>query len=126
MEHPQARRSGNTNATLASLAAIALFAFTGCKSPYISTTISNQTGHPVSLIEVDYPSASFGRDALAAGASFPYRFQIIGSGPTKISWTDGTRHQHKSAGPTVHDDQQGQLTITLTPTGATWNAHLTP
>jgi hypothetical protein len=88
--------------------------------------ISNQTGRPVSLIEVDYPSASFGRDALAAGASFPYRFQIIGSGPTTVAWTDATRHPHKSTGPSLHDGQHGQLTITLTPTGATWTSHLTP
>ena len=110
---------------LLSLAA-ALFALAGCKSPYISTTVINDTGGPVTLIEVDYPSASFGRDVLAVGATYPYRFRIIGSGPTKVSWTDAAHHDHTSSGSSLHEPQQGQLAITLTPAGATWSAHLTP
>lgn len=110
----------------AAILAAALFALAGCKSPYIATTITNDSGAPVSLIEVDYPSASFGIDALAAGASSPYRFKIIGDGPTKVSWTDASHHSHTSTGPTVEQGQHGQLVITFTPTGVTWNAHLTP
>jgi hypothetical protein len=108
------------------VAATALFAFAGCKSPYIATTVINDTGSPVTLIEVDYPDASFGRDALAPGADFPYRFKIIGSGPTKVSWTDAARHAHTSTGPALHDGQHGQLIITLKPKGATWNSNVTP
>ena len=103
-----------------------VFALAGCKSPYISTTIVNNTGAPVTLVEVDYPSASFGRDVLAAGATFPYRFKIIGSGPTKVSWTDAAHHEHSSAGPDLHEGQQGQLAIALTPAGPSWSAHLSP
>ena len=33
---------------------------TGCHSPYVEATISNRTPSPITLIEVDYPSASFG------------------------------------------------------------------
>lgn len=105
---------------------MALFAFTGCKSPYIAAVVSNRTGNAVTLIEVDYPDASFGRDALASGANFPYRFKIIGSGPTKVSWTDAAHHDHTSTGPDLHEGQHGQLIITLTPTGATWNSSITP
>jgi hypothetical protein len=108
------------------LATATLFALAGCKSPYISTTITNNTGGPVALVEVDYPSASFGKDSLAAGATYPYRFKIIGSGPTKVSWTDAARHDHTSSGPSLHDGQHGQLTIVLTPAGASWSSHLTP
>ncbi|HEX4155134.1 MAG TPA: hypothetical protein VHY48_05935 [Acidobacteriaceae bacterium] len=116
-----------THTVFASILAAALFAFTGCKSPYIATTVVNDSGAPVSLIEVDYPSASFGRDALAAGASFPYRFKIIGSGPTKISWTDTAHHDHNSTGPTLEQGEHGPLVITLTSTGSvSWSAHLTP
>jgi hypothetical protein len=103
-----------------------LLALTGCKSPYITTTVTNNTGGEVTLIEVDYPSASFGRDVLAAGATYPYRFKIIGSGPTKVSWTDAAHHDHTSAGPDLHERQQGQLNITLTSAGASWSTHLTP
>ena len=98
----------------------------GCKSPYVSTTVKNDTGAAVTLLEVDYPSASFGVESLAAGANYPYRFKILGSGPTKVSWTDADRKQHSSSGPDLHEGQQGGLTITLTPTGAQWSEHLTP
>jgi len=98
----------------------------GCKSPYINATVKNDTGGEVTLVEVDYPSASFGRDVLAAGAAYPYRFKIIGSGPTKVTWTDAERKQHTGAGPELHEGQQGQLKITLTATGAQWSSQLTP
>jgi hypothetical protein len=88
--------------------------------------VTNNTGARVTLIEVDYPSASFGRESLAAGAVFPYRFKILGSGPTKVSWTDAAHHDHSSAGPNLHERQHGQLTITLTPAGASWSAQLQP
>lgn len=97
----------------------------GCKSPYVNATVKNDTGAVVTLVEVDYPSASFGRDVLAAGAAYPYRFKIIGSGATKVSWTDGERKQHTSAGPDLHEGQQGSLGITLTSTGAQWSQQLT-
>lgn len=98
----------------------------GCKSPYVSATVTNETGGPVTLVEVDYPSASFGRESLAAGAVYPYRFKVLGSGTTKVSWTDARRKEHTAAGPELHEGQQGQLGITLTPTGAEWSPQLTP
>lgn len=108
------------------VALVAIFSVSGCKSPYINATVRNDTGAQVTLIEVDYPSASFGSDSLAAGAVYPYRFKIIGSGPTKVSWTDAAHKQHSSTGPELHERQHGPLTITLTPTGVQWDAQLTP
>ena len=98
----------------------------GCKSPYVNATVKNDTGATVTLVEVDYPSASFGRESLAAGVAYPYRFKILGSGTTKVSWTDAERKQHASTGPELHEGQHGQLEITLTPTGAQWSQQLTP
>jgi hypothetical protein len=98
----------------------------GCKSPYVSATVTNETGGPVTLVEVDYPSASFGRETLAASAIYPYKFKVLGSGATKVSWTDAQRKDHTSTGPELHEGQQGQLEITLTPTGAHWTAELNP
>ena len=97
----------------------------GCKSPYVNATVKNDTGAAVTLVEVDYPSASFGRESLAAGAIYPYRFKILGSGATKVSWTDSERKPHTSDGPQLHEGQQGQLEITLTATGAQWSQQLT-
>jgi hypothetical protein len=105
------------------LAAVVLVA--GCKSPYVSASVKNDTGAAVTLVEVDYPSASFGRESLAAGAVYPYRFKILGSGATKVSWTDAARKAHTADGPDLHEGQQGQFGITLTPTGAQWSEQLT-
>jgi hypothetical protein len=90
----------------------------------VNAAVKNDTGAAVTLVEVDYPSASFGRDALAAGATYAYRFKIIGSGATKVSWTDAERKQHTANGPDLHEGQQGSLKITLTATGAQWSQQL--
>jgi hypothetical protein len=94
-----------------------LTATVGCKSYWIDTTIDNQTGQPVRELEVDYPTASFGTNTLAQGATMHYRFQIRGSGPIKVEFTspDGvTRH---AQGLGLQERQQGQLTIRLLPQG---------
>jgi hypothetical protein len=104
----------------------ALFALSACRSAFVSATLSNHSGGPVSLLEVDYPTASFGRESLPADATFTYRFKILGNGPTKVTWTDAAHHEHTSTGPELHEGQQGQLGIELTPSGASWSPHLAP
>jgi len=37
----------------------------GCKSAFVEADVINATAAPVSLVEVDYPSASFGVGSLA-------------------------------------------------------------
>jgi hypothetical protein len=106
------------------LAAV-LGGLTGCRSAYIEATISNQTGGTLSLIEVDYPSASFGTQTLAPGEEFHYRFKVLGSGPTTVLWTDAARHEGKSSGPTLHEDDEGRLAITFTQSGPVWKEVLT-
>jgi hypothetical protein len=112
--------------TRCALAAAAFAALTGCHSHYISMQVHNASGRPITLLEVDYPSASFGADTLANGADYNYRFKILGDGPTKLLWTDATQQNHTVAGPTLHEGQEGTLTATITPTAATWTAHLKP
>jgi hypothetical protein len=97
---------------------------TGCKSPYVEADVINATGKPVSLLEVDYPSASFGAETLAAGATYHYRFKILGDGGTKVDWTDAAHKEHKGTGPSLTEGQQGSLTITLEPDQARWKANL--
>ncbi|MGA8044555.1 MAG: hypothetical protein WCA37_17305, partial [Terracidiphilus sp.] len=58
---------------LTAMAAAVLLLAAGCHSSRIDVTVSNRTGVSISLLEVDYPSASFGADALAAGAVYHYR-----------------------------------------------------
>jgi hypothetical protein len=103
---------------------LVLTAVCGCASKYVQAAVRNQTDGPITLVEVDYPSASFGKETLAAGAEYDYRFKILGSGPAKVLWTDAERKQHEVAGPKLNEGQQGTLIVTLTQSGATWNAQL--
>jgi hypothetical protein len=96
----------------------------GCASKYVDASVQNNTGAAVTLVEVDYPSASFGTESLAAGAVFHYRFKILGSGRTKVLWTDAAKKEHSVAGPSLQEGEQGPLTITLGPSGATWDAQI--
>src|SRR5258708_33511329 len=94
---------------------------TGCHSAYIEATVSNRTAAPITLIEVDYPSASFGTQNLAPGADFHYRFKVIGSGPMKLLYTDSTHQDHKSDGPLLKEGAEGPLAIVITDSGVTWH-----
>ena len=86
------------------LALAAVLTLGGCHSAYIAATIANRIASgPLSLIELDYPSASFGTQTLAPGQDFHYRFKVLGSGPTRILWTDAAYQDHKNPGPTLHE-----------------------
>jgi hypothetical protein len=95
----------------------AALALTGCHSAHIDTTISNRTTAALTMIEVDYPSASFGVQTLAPGQDFHYRFKVLGSGPTTVQWTDAGNHEHKSTGPTLQESDEGNLSIQFNPGG---------
>ena len=85
----------------------------GCHSAFIEATVENDSGRPLKLVEVDYPSASFGASSLGAGARFPYRFKLQGSGPIKIEFTDAEGKVHDATGPDLKDGQQGALSIRI-------------
>jgi hypothetical protein len=97
----------------------------GCHSAYIAATISNRTQRPITLIELDYPSASFGTQTLTPGQDFHYRFKVIGSGPTALLYTDAENHDHKSGGPSLSDGDEGRLSVIVTQTGPAWSLNLT-
>jgi hypothetical protein len=123
-------RIGSLGWILASIAMLALVA-TGCHSYHIETTVENRTGAPIQLLEVDYPSASFGADSLAADGVFHYRIQLQGNGPLKVLYmaSDGSEAQRQVQinGPTVAERQEGQLEIVLLPGGkAEFHPKLTP
>jgi hypothetical protein len=92
----------------------------------VDATVENRNGAPVQLLEVDYPSASFGADTLAAGQVFRYRIQLRGSGPLKVQYTAGGR-QAQIDGPSLSERQEGTFEIVLLPGGkAEFHPHLTP
>ena len=106
--------------SIPAVALATLIAITGCHSPYVTATVSNRTRRPIELLEVDYPSASFGTENLAPGADFHYRFKVLGSGNMKLLYTDSTHQDHKSDGPILKEGAEGPLAIVITDTGVTW------
>ena len=90
-----------------------------CKSYIVHVTVVNQTGGMVNLLEVDYPSASFGVDTLPEGGVYHYHLQLQDSGPMKVKYTEGEKKQWQSTGPTLHQGQQGTMEIVLMPGGKT-------
>ena len=95
----------------------AFMALAGCHSSHIDTTVENRTGGAIQLLEVDYPSASFGANSLAAGESFHYRIQLRGAGPLKVQYTGSDGQQVQIEGATVAEPQEGRLEIVLLPEG---------
>jgi hypothetical protein len=87
------------------------------RGEWVVTTVENQTGQPVRQLEVDYPSASFGANSLAPGASMHYRLQILGSGPVKVDYTTGDGKSSHSQGLTLVEHQHGTLSVRLLPMG---------
>jgi hypothetical protein len=98
-----------------------------CRTYIVHVTVVNHTGGVVNLLEVDYPSASFGVDTLPAGGEYHYHLQLENSGPVKVQYTEGVSHEYKSTGPTVHERQHGDLEIILDPGGKIeFHPQLTP
>jgi hypothetical protein len=100
----------------------ALLATTGCHSPYVNATVTNRTAQTILLLEVDYPSASFGAQNLAPGADMHYRFKVLGSGNLKLLYTDSAHADHTASGPFLKEGADGPLTIAITSAGVTWQA----
>jgi hypothetical protein len=95
----------------------ALVATSGCHSYHVETTVENRTGGAIQLLEVDYPSASFGVNSLEAGAEYHYRIQLRGSGPIKVQYTGCDGRKTQVEGPTLAERQEGRIEIVLLPAG---------
>lgn len=104
---------------------LALFAcllpLAGCHSAHVMATVSNHTSQPILLLEVDYPSASFGTQLLAPGADFHYRFKVLGTGNLKLTYTDQSHHDHKSDGPYLNEKADGPIHIVIDADGVQWH-----
>jgi len=104
-----------------------LLAAAGCHSYHVETTVENRTGETIQLLEVDYPSASFGANSIAAGATLHYRIQLQGAGPLKVQYTAANGRQAQIDGPPLAERQQGRLEIILLPQGkAEFHPQLSP
>lgn len=106
--------------------AAALLTLAGCHSAFVEATISNRTAVAIPLVEVDYPSASFGTENLAPGKDFHYRFKVLGTGPTKVVYTDSSQQEKHNDGPELKEGDEGALVITFAPDGIHWQAPPAP
>lgn len=98
------------------ISCVAVF-LAGCHSAHVEVAVENRTGTPVRLLEVDYPSASFGSDELGSGATMHYRIQLQGSGPVKVQYTTANERTAQVQGPSLAERQEGTLKIVLLPGG---------
>ena len=111
------KRSAGMHWMLCALLAACVSPFTGCHSYHIEATVKNDTGGPISLLEVDYPTASFGADAVAAGDEVHHRIQTRGNGLLKLQYTDAVGKQVQINGPSLSEKQEGRIEIDLLPGG---------
>ncbi len=104
-----------------------LIAVAGCHSHHIEATIENHTGAALTLLEVDYPSASFGADILAPEGTFHHRIQTRGNGPISVQYTATGSRTVQISGPTLQEGQEGSIDIVLLPDGkAEFHPSLSP
>ncbi len=97
--------------TLSGLVALAA----GCHSSHVDITVENHSGAPIRLLEVDYPNASFGADAIAEDGVMHYRIQLQGNGPLKVQYTAFDGKLVQITGPQMAEHQEGKLEIVLSP-----------
>ncbi|MEO8736196.1 MAG: hypothetical protein ABI380_06615 [Edaphobacter sp.] len=99
---------------------VCLLAIAGCHSAHVQATVSNHTNGTILLLEVDYPSASFGTQHLAPGSDFHYQFKVLGTGKVSLTYTDQAHHEHKAEGPYLNEKADGPIQITIAPDGVHW------
>jgi len=100
---------------------VAALGLSGCRSRYVEATVHNGSGAEVTVVEVDYPSASFGKETLADGADYHYRFKVQGDGALKVLWTDKGNQDHSVAGPPLQEGDEGTLRVTIGASDAKWD-----
>jgi hypothetical protein len=109
------------------LAFCLLLTTNGCQQCHVEATLVNRTGVELRLIEIDYPSASFGANALGPGETLRNPMRIHGSGSVRIQYVIGNSSPVSIQGPTLSKGQQGRLDIDLLPGGkAEFHPALTP
>ena len=99
-------------------ALLLIFAAIGCReyrSFWVNVTVVNQTSAPIREIEVNYPNASFGINALAPGAVYHYRLKVSGSGKIRAQYAGAMDKTIRVDGPMLKDNLQGQIQIALLP-----------
>jgi len=102
---------------IAGITLLGLSMITACHSYHIEATVTNHTGGSVTLLEVDYPSASFGSDTVPPDGTVHHRIQTRGSGPISVQYTGPHGRAVQVRGPQIYEQQEGSIEIVLLPNG---------
>ena len=97
--------------TVVALLSSSIVLLAGCHSHYIQATVTNHSDAEVSVVQVEYPGATFGTQSIAPGGSFYYRFKLLGSGDLKVSWIDAQKHDHAVKSLHLNEGQEGTLVV---------------
>ena len=96
----------------------------GCRAHVVKISLTNTSAQPIRTIIVDYPNATFGKDALAPGATFSYTIKPLETGPLKIQFTDAKGASHAYVGPALHKNDEGSIDVRIDQNGAVAEASI--
>jgi hypothetical protein len=97
----------------------------GCRSRVVEVKLTNTSTEPLSVIVVDYPTATFGVDKLDPGATYGYPIKVLGTGQLKVQFTDAKGHNHSFTGPSLEKNDAGVVSVKLTQESATATSDFT-
>jgi hypothetical protein len=106
------------------IALLVMSALAGCRAHVVKVNLINTSSEPVKTIIVDYPTATFGKDALAPGATFFYAIKPLETGMLKVQFTDAKGVIHSYSGTTLHKNDDGVLDVNINQGGAVVTANL--
>lgn len=98
---------------------VALGALVACRSHVVDVTLVNTSTLPVTIIIVDYPGGTFGKNSLEPGKPYSYKIKPLQDGPLKIQFTDGAGAIHSSLWPSLRRNQEGNIEIRFSQDSAT-------
>ena len=127
-EAAQMSRRAGLRSLLCAATVLSAFLFSACHSYHIDATVENHTGAPIQLLEVDYPSASFGVGFV--GRQLPTSitgFRSAAVASSKSRTPRQTARRSRSPAPHWQNGSKGTLEIVLEPGGkAEFHPQLTP
>ena len=100
------------------VALIFLIVLAGCRAHVVKISLTNTSAQPIKTIIVDYPNATFGKDALAPGESYFSLIKPVDQGPIKVRFTDAQGGSHVYQSISLQQGDDGSVNIKLTQTSA--------
>jgi len=87
----------------------------GCRTPWVSSTIQNNSGGALHDVELSYPKATFGVTTIEAGQSFAHPFLVTAEGRLQLTFSDAQFKHHVVQGPLVHAKEARNFNIVVGP-----------